>query len=73
MATTTLRSNSSRLLYLGIYERSGVFCPGTCCAWNTMEVLFPLIYQTVRRNLGAKYYWDFRISDLVKNPDGTDI
>ena len=22
---------------------------------------------------GAKGYWDFRISDLVKNPDGTDI
>ena len=23
--------------------------------------------------LEAKGYWDFRISDLVKNPDGTDI
>ena len=23
--------------------------------------------------LGAKGDWDFRISDLVKNPDGTDI
>ena len=22
---------------------------------------------------GAKGDWDFRISDLVKNPDGTDI
>ena len=22
---------------------------------------------------GAKVDWDFRISDLVKNPDGTDI
>ena len=22
---------------------------------------------------GAKGNWDFRISDLVKNPDGTDI
>ena len=21
----------------------------------------------------AKVYWDFRISDLVKNPDGTDV
>ena len=24
-------------------------------------------------NLGAKVDWDFRISDLVKNPDGTDV
>ena len=24
-------------------------------------------------SLGAKGDWDFRISDLVKNPDGTDI
>ena len=24
-------------------------------------------------NIGAKSDWDFRISDLVKNPDGTDI
>ena len=24
-------------------------------------------------NVGAKGDWDFRISDLVKNPDGTDI
>ena len=24
-------------------------------------------------NSGAKGDWDFRISDLVKNPDGTDI
>ena len=23
--------------------------------------------------IGAKGDWDFRISDLVKNPDGTDI
>ena len=23
--------------------------------------------------MGAKRDWDFRISDLVKNPDGTDI
>ena len=23
--------------------------------------------------VGAKGDWDFRISDLVKNPDGTDI
>ena len=23
--------------------------------------------------LGAKGDWDFRTSDLVKNPDGTDI
>ena len=23
--------------------------------------------------LGAKDNWDFRMSDLVKNPDGTDI
>ena len=24
-------------------------------------------------DVGAKGDWDFRISDLVKNPDGTDI
>ena len=24
-------------------------------------------------HLEATGYWDFRISDLVKNPDGTDI
>ena len=23
--------------------------------------------------MGAKVDWDFRISDLVKNPDGTDV
>ena len=23
--------------------------------------------------LGVKGYWDFRISDLIKNPDRTDI
>ena len=23
--------------------------------------------------MGAKGDWDFRISDLIKNPDGTDI
>ena len=27
----------------------------------------------IMRDRGAKGDWDFRISDLVKNPDGTDI
>ena len=31
------------------------------------EVLLHPVY------MGAKGDWDFRISDLVKNPDGTDI
>ena len=37
------------------------------------------LYITDRQNIiqfilkGAKSDWDFRISDLVKNPDGTDI
>ena len=30
-------------------------------------------YVTWRAALGAKGEWDFRISELVKNPDGTDI
>ena len=30
-----------------------------------------LLYYII--NLGAKVDWDFRISDLVKNPDGTDV
>ena len=29
-------------------------------------------YENIMK-LGAKGNWDFRISDLVKNTDGTDI
>ena len=29
--------------------------------------------MTNQSPLGAKDDWDFRISDLVKNPDGTDV
>ena len=31
------------------------------------------LMMMIHINLGAKGDWDFRISDLVKNPDGTDI
>ena len=31
------------------------------------------IYRPSGKILGAKGDWDFRISDLVKKPDGTDI
>ena len=34
-------------------------------------MLFDFTYTT--SNTGAKGDWDFRISDQVKNPDGTDI
>ena len=42
------------------------------------ETLFLENYQvlslySVYTVYGAKGDWDFRISDLVKNPDGTDI
>ena len=29
--------------------------------------------QTYIVCMGAKVDWDFRISDLAKNPDGTDV
>ena len=32
-----------------------------------------LHYITLYSIMGTKGDWDFRISDLVKNPDGTDI
>ena len=32
-----------------------------------------LALGTVIVNKGAKVDWDFRISDLVKNSDGTDV
>ena len=35
------------------------------------HVLFSFIAHNM--GTGAKGDWDFRISDLVKNPDGTDI
>ena len=31
------------------------------------------INLSINVRLGAKGDWEFRISDLVKNPDGTDI
>ena len=31
------------------------------------------MYYTSYYYIGAKGDWDFQISDLVKNPDGTDI
>ena len=37
------------------------------------SVLSVHFIQLLHLGLGAKVEWDFRISDLVKNPDGTDI
>ena len=37
------------------------------------RVVFALQIVSTVVQLGAKGDWDFRISDLVKNPDGTDI
>ena len=36
------------------------------------ELTFSRLIYLSKSNLGAKGDWDFRISDLVKNPDGTD-
>ena len=30
-------------------------------------------FQPISINMGANSNWDFRISDLIKNPDGIDI
>ena len=36
-------------------------------------ILCFVYFSTFLLMSGAKGDWDFRISDLVKNPDGTDI
>ena len=41
-----------------------------CYIFQNKYVYF-LLYITIMS--GEKGDWDFRISDLVKNPDGTDI
>ena len=38
--------------------------------WNCQNFIVLMLYML---DLGAKGDWHFRISDLVKNPDGTDI
>ena len=41
---------------------------------NSVSFLFPKsIIRCTKNHKGVKGDWDFRISDLVKNPDGTDI
>ena len=35
--------------------------------------IYIYIYFIIYNIMGAKVDWDFWISDLVKNPDGTDI
>ena len=32
-----------------------------------------IYFELIIERGGAKGDWDFRISDLVKNPDGTDV
>ena len=32
-----------------------------------------MLKSAYKVQVGAKGDWDFRITDLVKNPDGTDI
>ena len=38
------------------------------CGTNASHLI-----KTLKLPKGAKGDWDFRISDLVKNPNGTDI
>ena len=32
-----------------------------------------IFLNVIISKMGAKGDWDFRISDLIKNPDGTDV
>ena len=41
--------------------------------WLFDSWIYPFLYVYNILNSGAKDDWDFQISDLVKNPDGTDI
>ena len=41
--------------------------------YSRQPFICPVKFQPPTINTGAKGYWDFRISDVVKNPDGTDI
>ena len=42
--------------------------------FGIQHTIYIYIYIYIYINLrGAKGDWDFRISDLVKNPDGTNI
>ena len=36
-------------------------------------VLYDTVYYTLYAIWGTKVDWDFRISDPVKNPGGTDV
>ena len=40
---------------------------------NFLVEVFPEFFLNFKTNVGAKVDWDFRISDLVKNPDETDV
>ena len=42
--------------------------PRFLCLQNTLMTI-----TSSGEKLGAKGDWDFRISDMIKNPDGTDI
>ena len=41
---------------------------GPAFGQNTLMMMMMMMIHK-----GAKDDWDFRISDLVKNPDGTDV
>ena len=38
-----------------------------------IQYYFHCLILNLIKDKGAKIDWDFRISDLVKNPDGTDV
>ena len=43
------------------------------CIRDTFIIIIIIIIIITYVNRGAKGDWDFRISDLVKNPNGIDI
>ena len=52
-------------IYTGLAMLTSVVCCVMLLCW--MLCLRPLFF-----NYWANIDWDFRISDLIKNPDGTD-
>ena len=39
----------------------------------SVSMVTVIVIALMRTIIGAKDDWDFRISDMVRNPDGTDI
>ena len=61
------QANISFQKYFKYYFSSRKVCEIVLQRWIT------LLFQSIFGERGAKGDWDFRISDLVKNPYGTDI